>query len=410
MMKQPTILQINTVANSGSTGKIAEGIGREVIRRGWRSVIAYGRWANDSQSELIRIGTSFGNKEAAIENRILDNQGLASRRATREFIQKIECLKPDVVHLHNIHGYYLNYPQLFTFLKERDIPVVWTFHDCWPMTGHCAYFDYSGCKKWKTGCYDPCPCKGDYPKSILFDRSRRNWVKKSRCFHLINKMTLVAVSDWLAELMKDSMLSNYPVKIIKNGVDISVFTPQLDVDILRQQYGLNKAKILLGVANIWDERKGLRDYVRLAEKLPDNYHIVLIGLNDKQIDGLPLNILGLTRTSSQRELARWYSLADIVLNLSYEETFGMTTIEGFACGTPCIVYDRTASPELAGEGTCLVAKAGDIEDVISKLRMIRKKTKEISYSCRKRAEEQYDQSLCFEEYMKLYEGLLVNVL
>lgn len=401
-----TLLQINVTANSGSHGKIAEEIGRLAIEKGWRSIIAYGRCANPSQNELIRIGSDLSVKEHGIESRLFDNHGLSSRLATKRFLKEIDKITPDIIHIHNIHGYYLNYKILFEYLSHRDIPVVWTFHDCWPFTGHCAHFDYEKCNLWKNGCHAPCVCKGRYPQSLWMDQSERNWKFKRDFFNSIENMTIVPVSYWLGGLVKQSFLGNFPMKVIHNGIDLELFYPMDNTIDLREKYCLGNKHILLGVANVWNDRKGLDDFIRLAEKVPEEYQIVLIGLKESQIKKMPCNILGLSRTSSQKELAMWYTLADIVMNLSYEETFGMTTVEGLACGTPGVVYDRTASPELADDVTCFVAEAGNIDDVLIKIKNIGHKTETLSSSCRNRAKEYYDNNKCYEEYIGLYEKLI----
>lgn len=221
----PKLLQINTVVNQGSTGKIAEQIGRLVKQKGWGSVIAYGRWPRKSESELIRIGNDWDMRFHALECRMLDNQGLCSSGATRKLIKQIREVQQDIIHLHNIHGYYLNYKILFDFLREYNKPVVWTLHDCWSFTGHCCYFDYAGCEKWKSQCHD-CICKGEYPMSWFADRSYQNYVDKQVAFNSLTNLTLVPVSGWLDGLLHDSFLRKYPTCMIHNGVDLSTFVPK----------------------------------------------------------------------------------------------------------------------------------------------------------------------------------------
>lgn len=407
-MSGKTLLQINVTANWGSHGKIAEDIGLLAIQSGWKSIIAYGRHANQSRSDLIRIGNVISVYEHVFETRIFDNHGLASRRATKKFISCIDELNPDIIHLHNIHGYYLNFQLLFEYLASKDIPIVWTLHDCWSFTGHCAYFDYVGCKRWKAGCYAPCPCKSSYPKSMIGDASEHNYALKKKMFTSVKDLTIVPVSDWLGCLLKESFLCGYDIRVINNGVDLQQFFPVTDAEELLDNYCLRGKHILLGVANIWEERKGFRDYIKLAEVLPVEWQIVLIGLKDSQNRSLPSNVLGLPRTSSQHELRKWYTLADIVLNLSYEETFGMTTIEGFACGTPGIVYNRTASVELEDNVTCMMVDAGNIEGLLRKIKIMGEKTEAISKACTKRAKEHFDKSKCFKKYLRLYEELLAK--
>ena len=251
------LLQINTIANSGSTGRIAEGIGNASVEAGYSSFVAYGRFANPSSSHLIRIGQKKDYLIHGVRSRIFDDHGMGSVAATRALLKQMDEIQPDIVHLHNIHGYYLNYPLLFQYLNVKNIPVVWTLHDCWPFTGHCAYFDYCGCDKWKNGC-SHCPQKKTYPASYVFDRSRQNWLDKKHYFTLPARMEIVAVSNWLGGLIRESFLGKYSVHTIYNGIDTSVFRPY-PIAATRAKYGWdNDQIILLGVASMWSPRKGNR--------------------------------------------------------------------------------------------------------------------------------------------------------
>ena len=403
------ILQINSVLNFGSTGRIAEGIGQAAIRHGWESYIAYGRNQRDSQSRAIKVGNDWDIKFHVLQTRVLDRQGLASNRATNELVEEIEEIKPDIIHLHNLHGYYLNFKVLFDCLKCTGIPVVWTFHDCWPITGHCAYFSFVGCQKWKTQC-EHCPQKTKYPASYGLDRSYQNYCEKKSLFTSISQttMVLVPVSYWLNNIIAESFLKRFTTKVIYNGVDINTFFPQ-DISDIRKKYRLEGRHVLLGVASSWSERKGLPDYLQLSRTLKDDEVIVLVGLSEKQIEKLPLRIMGIKRTENLDELAALYSLADVVCNLSVEETFGLTTVEGFACGTPGIVYNCTASPELINSDTGFIVEAGDIEGVRSAIDVIRNRGKS-SYSsaCRERAVKMFNKDSQYEQYIQLYEELLAN--
>jgi putative colanic acid biosynthesis glycosyltransferase len=400
-----TLLQINSVVNSGSTGRIAEEIGQTAIAAGWMSYIAYGRHARISQSELIKIGSDWDIWMHGLQTRLFDRHGLASTAATRELVEQIKKIKPDIIHLHNIHGYYINIEILFRYLKDANIPVVWTLHDCWPITGHCAHFTFVGCDKWKTQCFS-CPQKKDYPGSYFLDRSKQNHKLKRKLFTSVNEMTIVPVSNWLADIVKQSYLKDYPIRVINNGIDVNVFSPQ-GRDGIRLKYGLVDKFILLGVATEWERRKGLHDFIELSKTLKDDEIIVLVGLKDDQIKTLPENIIGITRTESTQELAEFYSSADVVMNISYEETFGLTTVEGFACGTPGIVYNTTASPELIDDSTGLIVDPGDIKGLVNAITQIKEKGKQ-SYSeaCVKRAHRLYRKEDRYREYIELYEELL----
>lgn len=405
----PILLQINSVNNWGSTGRIVEQIGQLALSKGWNSYVAYGRGLSDSQSELIRIGNKLDIYCHVIQTRLFDNHGLASTSATKELINKIQEIKPNIIHLHNIHGYYLNYKILFQYLAQTKVAVVWTLHDCWSLTGHCSYFSFIQCDKWEKQCFQ-CPEKRTYPTSYLFNRSKQNYKDKKAAFTSLPHLTIVPVSDWLAGLIRKSFLNKYPIHRIYNGVDLNVFKPRRDNNPIKEKLGITSKKMLLGVANVWTVRKGLYDYLALRQELPDDYVIVLIGLDEKQIRSLPKGVIGIKRTDNAHELAAYYSAADVVLNLSYEETFGLTTIEGLACGTPCVGYNRTATPELISENTGFVVEAGNIDKLLKAIeQVIKEKGNDFTVEqCRKRAERGFDKNDCYQEYLDLYEQLLKN--
>jgi putative colanic acid biosynthesis glycosyltransferase len=390
------LLQINVTANWGSTGKIAEQIGMLAMQQGWESYVAYGRMMNPSKSILIKIGCQLDVYVHYFLSRFLDMEGLMSRRATRKLVKEIERIKPDVVHLHNIHGHYLNYPILFEYLTSQNIPVVWTLHDQWVTTGHC-HFNTVGCERWKTGCFD-CPVKERYG----LDKSERNYDLKRSYFTSLNNTTIVTVSDWLKFQIEQSYLGKFPIKVIKNGVDTDVFKPQL-TDI-RSKYGIGSNKILLGVASAWIKGKGLEDFKKLKERLPEGWVIVLVGaIQEGQI---PSDIIHVERTQNQIELAQLYTSANVVASLSSSETFGLTIAEGLACGTPAIVYNNTALPELVDTNTGAIVEQGDIDGIIESLKRFEHKTESIRNACRERAMNCFNQTNSFDSYIKLYGELI----
>lgn len=395
-----TLLQINVVCNSRSTGRIAEQIGLLARENGWRSCIATGgRYSRASQLEKIEIGGWWNERCHAVESRLLDNHGLASRRATRRLVERIEELNPTVIHMHNIHGYYLNYKILFEYLNITNIPIVWTLHDCWSFTGHCAYFDSVNCGRWKTKCHD-CPLKKDYPRSLFLDRSQRNYELKKRLFGENKNLHLVPVSQWLAGLVKESFLKNADIQVINNGVDLSVFTP-------RERKDDGKFRIL-GVATSWDARKGLKDFYQLREHLdPLRYEITLVGLKPEQIQELPEGIQGIERTGSVDELAGYYSKTDVLLNPTYADTFPTVNLEALACGTPVVTYRTGGSPETLTPETGLIVETGDIPGLVQAIESIRAKGKSFyTQACRKRAKEFYNKDERFMDYISLYGSLL----
>ena len=394
------LLQINITANWGSTGKIAESIGIEATNAGWESYIAYGRWSNPSQSQLIKIGGRWGKYLHFAEQTICDNEGLCSRDATKRLIRQIEEIKPDLVQLHNLHDHYLNYKILFEYLNQTDIKVVWTFHDCWAFTGHCFHFVTTDCMRWKTGCYS-CPMKNVLPKTIL-DRSRENYELKKRLFGGCKNLTIVPVSDWMVGFVKESFLKDKRIEVIKNGVDLNVFKP-IQID------NRDKNFKILAVSNVWNKEKGLYDIFKLRELLPNEYHITIVGLTAKQVGLLPLGITGIQRTQNVQELVELYSGANVLINPTYADTFPTVNLEALACGTPVITYRTGGSPEAVTPETGMVVEQGDVAAMAEAIKAICDKSKEHYVKvCRQRAEEHFDKDKCFQKYIRLYEDLLCN--
>lgn len=399
-----TLFQINSTSNWGSTGRIAEDIGRTVMSQGWESYIAYGRYSSEGLSRTIQIGSQWDTYNHVLQSRLLDNHGLASKVATRKLIQKIDEIKPDIIHLHNIHGYYLNYELLFKALSDLGVPVVWTLHDCWAFTGHCAHFSFIGCDKWKSGCFK-CPQLKNYPASYLLDRSQRNYRRKKNSFTSLKNLTLVPVSDWLAELLESSFLRKYAKCRIYNGVNLDVFCPK--PSLIKEKLGISSGCMLLGVASVWGRRKGLDDFITLRGKLPDDYTIVLVGLTTEQIKTLPQGILGISRTTDVNELAELYSAADIFINPTWEDNFPTTNLEALACGTPVITYRTGGSVEAVDEVTGRIVEQGDMEALIKAIKELKLLGKEnLSKACREKAVICFDKQERFQEYLDLYEKLL----
>ena len=400
------LLLINVSANSGSTGRIAEEIGQTAISRGYESFFAFGRIGRESKSSLIRIGNDWDVRWHGLESLLFDNQGFGSRMATKRFISEIERIQPDVINLHNVHGYYLNVEILFEYLAKKDIPVVWTLHDCWPFTGHCSYFDRYHCEKWKTGCHH-CPNSNGYPKSLLFDRSKTNYARKKELFSRPKNITFVAVCNWMANNVKASFLGGYPVETIYNGVDIETFRPRFEglngSNSLKAKLGINEnAKVVLGVASTWDRRKGLDDFVKLRTMMTDEYAIVLVGLNDKQIAALPGGVIGIKRTESVDQLAELYSLADVFVNPTYVDNFPTTNIEALACGTPVVTYKTGGSPEAIDEKTGMVVNQGEMNLLLPAVEFVAKNKLSYTKACRERAVKLFNKQDRFEDYVNLF--------
>ncbi len=389
------VLMINTVCGIGSTGRICTDLAEILDQQGHQVKIAYGRGtvAKKYQKYAVCIGTQLNVRVHAVKARIFDSAGFESKRITKKFIRWIMDFDPDVIHLHNLHGYYINVEMLFKYLKRCKKKVFWTLHDCWAYTGHCAHYSAIGCNLWKTYCRN-CPQKKQYPKSSFLDRAYRNFERKKRLFTALEKMVLITPSSWLAEQTRESFLNKYPVKVIPNGVDLCLFRPTEST--LRKRYGLENKKIILGVASVWNERKGLNDFSRLAELVDKSYQIVLIGVTRTQQRRISKEILCLERTNDINELVQWYTTADVFVNPSIEETMGLTTAEALACGTPVITYNKTAVPEVANE-TCGVAVDCSPEKIATVLGHFSKEKE----ACIERSKK-FEKRQQYEKYIQLY--------
>lgn len=356
------ILMLNVVCGIRSTGRICTDLAKSLEDEGHIVRIAYGRETvpKQYQEHAVRIGNNANVYINAFKARLFDNEGLNAKVSTRKFLKWAEEYNPDLLWLHNIHGYYINYQMLFQWIKSRpQMRVKWTLHDCWAFTGHCTYFSMAKCEKWKTSC-SQCVQKKSYPESLLFDRCFDNFEKKRRSFCGVNNMTLITPSKWLACLVKESFLNEYPVEVCYNTVDTSIFKPT--PSDFKQRMGINKKKIVLGVASTWSARKGLQDFIKLAGLLNEAYVVVLVGLTGKENISIPKNIIGITRTNDVKELAAIYTVAEVFVNLTYEDNYPTVNLEALACGTPVITY------ETGGSGECLNGKNGKVfkqGDVVS---------------------------------------------
>jgi len=398
------VLQINVTANSGSHGRIAAGIGAQLISGGHQSYIAYGRTGNYCDSELIKIGGKTDVSLHLLKTRLLDRHGFGSLHSTTKFIKKLRKIDPDVIHLHNIHGYYISISVLFKYLKEAGKPVIWTFHDTWPITGHCSFFEHVNCYKWKTECF-ACPNIHGYPKSWFVDNSRRNYCEKRALFSGLKNLVLVSPSEWLAGYLRHSFLSSCDIRIINNGVDVLKFSPDFN-GLVKQKYSLTK-KYILGVANIWDERKGLKDFIRLREILDNSIDIVLVGLSVNQIKSLGDGIKGIRRTDSIEDLASLYAGAEVFVNPTYLDNFPLVNIEALSCGTPVITYRTGGSHESIDEGTGCIVEQGDVRALHESIMdIVCSENSNISGKCRERAVSKFSADARYKDYISLYQESL----
>lgn len=345
------VVQINSVLDIGSTGFLVQNIGRSISESGSTSYIAYGR-GNKEQENAIKIGGKFDIYNSVLQTRILDNHGFTSKKSTKSLIERLIQISPDILHLHNLHGYYINIKYLFDYIKKYNVKVVWTLHDCWPFTGHCAYYDMVACEKWKTHCFN-CENKKIYPSSILLDKSTQNFSSKKEIFSNVKDLTIVTPSKWLACEVKQSFLSEYNVTVISNGVSIDNRIAESIVE--------PKKNIILGVASVWDDRKGFNDFIKLSSLINSDTKIVMIGLTKNQISILPDNIEGYPQMHNREELMKYFQQASIFFNPTREETFGLVNVEALSCGVPVVTYDSGGSPETIDDSCGLVVPKGDID-------------------------------------------------
>lgn len=422
---------INSVFGYGSTGRIVSDLAETYMKHGHKCLIVYGRkmTSGEKEKELLKkypgkcmfycVGNSMvklNNMVHGAASRIFDAHGRSSYLSTKLLIEWLEKEKPDVIHLHNLHGYYIHVGVLFDYIKKNNIKTIWTLHDCWSFTGHCSYFDYAKCNKWKEEGCSRCPQKKEYPSSIFLDHSRNNLEMKKKTFQGVKDLTLVTPSFWLKEQVEQSILRGYPCKVIHNGIDLEVFCPKNEKN-KRKEDELEKKKqyIVLGVASVWNQRKGLSCFVSLAKKLSENYQIVLIGLNKKQLQELERKkelkeylrkIQGILRTNSVDELAEYYRNADVFANPTLEDNFPTTNLEALACGTPVVTYQTGGSPEcLAGEEKAgMVVEKGNIRELIKGIRKICEKPEPEKILqrrfCRRQAGK-FGKQEKYEEYVKL---------
>ena len=394
------IFQLNTVCGIKSTGRIAAEIGKLVEAEG--GVCRIGTGANPMPPAILPMAyktlTVPHRKLYTLMIRYLDADGFFNRMGTRRLIREMERFQPDVVHLHNLHGGYLHVETLFRYLKKKNLPVVWTLHDCWPFTGHCAYFDYSGCTRWLTTCHD-CPQKTSYPICFGLDQSRRNHQRKRKAFAGLSNLTMVTPCRWLQEHLSRSHMGHYPTQVIYNGVDLTAFAPT--PSDIRQRHGLSDGQLILSVAAEWDERKGLRYLTEAAAKLGPDYHFVVIGLSPEQIASLPENMLGIQHTANVQELAQWYTAADCFAFPSMEDNMPMVNLEALACGTPIAGFRTGGAPEAIDPATGIMVDKADVDALCDAIRTLGPKTPQRVEACLQRA-QRFDAKRTFEDYLDLY--------
>jgi glycosyltransferase involved in cell wall biosynthesis len=395
------ILQVNTVVRGSSVGRIMADLYQVIEASGNEARMAVGREPFPEEYQGILIGSRKDFYQHVMKNFFQGESGFGSEAVTRQFLKWVEQEKPDLIHLHNIHGFYLQIELLFEYIKKNHIPVVWTLHDCWSFTGHCAYYDFAACDKWKTGCHTCIHHAKVYPYALFRDNTIAAYARKRKAFCGVENLTIVTPSNWLKEQVQQSFLREYPVEVIPNGIDLEIFCPG------SQETPKTDRKVILGVANIWELRKGLVYFEKLAADLSEEYQVQLIGVNRKQKKELNKKfgsrMIAMERTSSPQELAEAYRNAAVFVNATLEDNFPTTNLEALACGTPVVTYATGGSGEAVTQDTGIVVQRGNYDALLEAVQRAAGGVFE-SDACRRRA-EQFDKNKRYGEYLKLYQRI-----
>ena len=394
------VVQINATCGIGSTGKICVGISQVLTEHNIENYILYSNRSNGYKYGIPCSNESYI-KVQALKARIMGNYGFNSKSATRKMIEELERIKPNLVHIHNIHGHDCNLGMLFKYLKSKKIKIVWTFHDCWAFTAYCPHFTMVKCDEWKTQC-SQCVQKKEY--TWIFDRSSYVYHKKKELLQGLN-LTIVTPSRWLADLVKQSFLKEYDIEVINNGIDIEIFNPVASK--FREKHNLEDKRIILGVSFDWSFKKGMDVFLELSKRLPSDYVVVLVGTNDEVDQKLPENILSIHRTQSQQELAEIYSAADVFINPTREDTYPTVNMEAIACGTPVITFNTGGSPEMIDETCGSIINCDDIDAFEKEILRICTEDVYKKEECVKKA-TRFEQKERFKEYLDLYERVITT--
>lgn len=388
------IVQINAVCGKGSTGKISVAISELLTNNGIENYILYSLGESDYPL-AIKCASKFDVKINALRSRIFGNLGFYGKSITNNIVKCLEDIKPNIVHLHNIHSHNVHLEILFNYFKKNKIKVYWTFHDCWAITGYCMHFDMIGCKKWKTVCHN-CPQSKDF--SWFIDKSKHLYEKKKGLFSGLD-LTIITPSKWMANKVKQSYLKNYPIEIINNGIDLSIFKPT--PSDFKEKYKIEDKKIILGVAFGWGYKKGLDVFIDLSKRLSDKYKIVLVGTNENVDKVLSHNILSIHKTENQKQLAEIYSSADVFVNATREDTFPTVNIEALACGTPVVTFNTGGSPEILDESCGIVVDKNDVCALEKAIVRVVEENPFISDDCENRAKK-FSKEESYNKYLNKY--------
>ncbi len=390
---------INTVP-TGSHGRLMDDLRRASEAAGFETMLAVGRGA-DGHDRAVPIGTRRDVRLHGLLTRAFDAHGRGSRRATEAFVDALRLFRPDLLHMHNLHGYYLHIETLFRYIRESRVPTVWTLHDAWALTGHCSHYMRVGCDRWRTCCHG-CPQKREYPASLWLDASRRNYqVKRSAYQHQPN-LTVVSPAQWLFDALEASILRDARRVLIPNGIDLSLFSPARD-ETMRARYGVAPGQaMLLAVAAPFDERKGFSDALRIAESVGGRVRLVMVGLTDRQLRGLPAHVTGIRRTDGPEALVALYGEADCLVNPTYEDTYPTVNMEAIACGTPVAAYRVGGCADQIDGTVGAAVTPGDFRALADAAMTLARAKPRVTAACRARAEQYFDRRHAIASYIALY--------
>lgn len=389
------ILFVNSVCGIGSTGRICTDLYDLAEKNNYECCIAYGRIKAPKKYNTLKIGNIFNVYVHVLLSRIFDMHGFGSKIATKRFLKKVDKYQPDIIHLHNIHGYYINVKCLFDYLKKHpQIKVVWTLHDCWPFTGHCAYFTYANCNNWIHNECRKCKYKYSYPKCSLKSNSYKNYIHKYNNFVGVQNLTIVTPSKWLKNLVDQSFLQNYDVNVINNGIDLNYF--------YKEKLNVESKINILAIANVWEKRKGLDEIIKLSQIIDyDKFNLIVVGISNSQSELFPRNVITIERTKDIHELRKIYNNADLLFNPTKEDNYPTVNLEAQACGTPVITYDIGGTKETLFSKESKIVK--DFEEFIHMIENFdfKKNKKDINVDL-----AFIDKNVKMKEYIDLYDKIL----